>query len=172
MGRFQTVAALVALAGLPTAATSAPGACMTDQEVIALIAYMAPPVVRTATKTCGPVLGASSYLATGGTALAAQYQTHADRHWPQAKTAMLKLIGEDKSDSAKLLASISDDALRELINAGFVQAVTGDIKVKDCPKIDRLVRSLAPLPAEPVIQLVAGLMSLGKEPTFPLCEPN
>ena len=170
MGRLHRFCGFVMLASLSGTSVAAPKACMTDPEVTALVAYMAPPALRSATKTCSPSLGASSFLATSGAALAARFQEHADRNWPQARSAMLKLTGEDGSDAAKMLTGISDNALRELMNAGLVQAVTSDIKIKDCPKIDRLVRSLAPLPAEPVTLLVAVLMSFGNDPTFPLCE--
>ena len=172
MGHFQTVAGLVALVGLSTSAAAAPNACMTEPEVIALVGYMAPAVLRTATKTCGSTLGPNTYLATSGGALIATYQANAERTWPAARTAMLKLAGEDQKDAAELLANLSDNALRELMNQGLVQAVAKDIKVKDCAKIDRVVRSLAPVAPETVTQLVAGLMTLVKEESFPVCEAS
>ena len=168
MHRFRTIVTLAVGLSLASPAAAAP-ACMTEPEVNALVAYMAPPVLRGASRTCVSSLGGGSYLAGNGTALIAQYQVNAERSWPQAKSAMLKLMEADASAGAKLLAGISDRALREVVDAGFVQALTDDIKVQDCPKIDRLVRSLGALPPEPVTQLISALMTFDKKSPFPLC---
>lgn len=170
MIRFKTMAALASVAGLSgQAATAKPVPCLTTTELNAVVAYMAPPVIKAAASTCQASLGNASLLATNGQAVAAQYQTVADQQWPVFRAGMLKIMANEAGMAADQCAGRSDNALRELVNVGFVAAVTGDIKPTECPKIEQVVRSLAALPAGPVTQLVASLMTLGKNSPFPLC---
>ena len=172
MNRARLTAAFATAALLASPAGAAPqGPCLTEAEMGALITYMAPPVMRSAATTCAKVNGPGAFLSSPeGTALIARYDALGVAQWPQAKAALLKMgTGEDKA-TAKMMASISDQALRELMSAGFVAAVAEDIKVKDCGRIDRLTRSLAALPPEPVVQLITVLVGLTKAQPLNLCE--
>lgn len=150
-------------------------ACLTEQEATALFDYALPELLDSVAKECHASLPKEAFLQTQASQFVAKYRTSAARNWPLAKAAfIIKAAGpEDKAD--KILAAVPDDALKSLVSAGLGAAMTGDIKPAQCPRIDKLVAALAPLPASNVSQIIVQLMAMdgdkpGKSSDFRICQ--
>ena len=135
----------VILAGLilslPAAAAAAQRPCVTDAEAQAFASVAMPEIVRETGRVCAARLPAASLVRRQTGAFLAKYDTEADRAWPVARGAIVKL-----SDPTISLLLQSDYA-RPLITSLLVPQLVGRIAVADCPVIDRLITLLEPLPA-------------------------
>jgi hypothetical protein len=168
--------ALVAVA-LAAALTSAPAMaqtrCLTetDAESIALVAM--PDIVRGAGIVCAARLPAASLVRQTGGPFLDKYQAAADRAWPGARAAIVKL-----SDPAIDLLLGSDYA-RPLLTAALAPLLVGRIAPKDCGTIDHLLTLLAPLPPQNMAGVIVTTLhylktekAKGKNvavPDLPLC---
>lgn len=132
--------ALVALASMATPAVAAP-ACLTGAEAESIALVALPEILRETGRICAGSLPPTSLIRRPSGAFLAKYQIAADRAWPAARAAIVKL-----SDPAVALLLESDYA-RPLLTAIAVPQVLGQISVSDCPTIDRLTTLLEPLPA-------------------------
>lgn len=137
MKRLSTLAAAVALLASPAAAQRA---CLTDVEAESLATVILPDVIRETGRLCQGRLSARSLLRNPGGPLVERYQAAADRAWPAAQQAIVKL-----SDPAVTLLLASEYA-RPVLSSLIAPQVVGRIAVEDCPTVDRLVTLLEPLP--------------------------
>lgn len=172
--RKLKLAALMALAAVPSLAQAQTNAaCMTRAEANALFVVALPDLIEGARDKCSVSLPATSFLASQGPALVARYRQSGSGNLGLARTAFLKIAGEDKSAEAKIFMALPDEALRGLVGTAFAVTVANDIKVKDCPDIDRFIAALSPLPPSNVAEIVTGLIAIagteGKDP-FRLCK--
>ena len=165
-------AALAALAMPATAMAQAQSSCMTEAEATALFSYALPEMLQTVAKKCSASLPANSFMSTRAPALVASYRSAAAPGWPIAKVAFLKTAGDEKSDAGRILAQMSDDALKSLVSTALNVVVGDGIKPADCPRIDSMVAALAPLPISNISSLLVNILLLAgsdKEQQFKIC---
>jgi hypothetical protein len=168
-------AAIVVMVTVPSVAQAqAASTCLTEPVATALFEYALPELLDSVATKCGPELPKSAFLASQAPPLVAKYRVSGGASWPLAKAAFLKSAGSDDT-GGKILAAMPDDAVKSLLSAGIATVITGDIKAKDCPRIDKLVAALAPLPAANLSTLIVQLMSLtgggsGKDDDFQICK--
>ena len=123
--------------------------CMTEAEAVALFNFALPEMLDTVAAKCAKARPPTSFIATRAPALVASYRTASPANWPLAKAAFFKSAGEDDAEATKILTAMPDDALRALVGTALTVIVGNDVKPADCPKIDTVVASLAPLPPGP-----------------------
>jgi hypothetical protein len=149
-------------------------ACLTEPEATALFEYALPELLDSVAKRCAPTLPKQAFLATQAPQYVNRYRAASLVNWPLAKAAFIKSAGsDDKAD--KILAAVPDDALKSLLSAGLGAALAGDIKPATCPRVDKLVAALAPLPSSNVAQIIVQIMAMegdkpGKSGDFRICQ--
>lgn len=153
MKNMLIIAALIAVPG--EAAAQSAKSCLTPPEAEALVTYALPSAIRAITTKCTPILPATTALVQSGPIIAARYQIEADKAWPVARLAFDKVSGMD------LTGTLGEPAARGLIEAAFGTGLAQKVKSEDCPKVDRLVDILEPLPARNMARLVTTLMEIG-----------
>ncbi len=155
--KSMTVAILALSAfGLPaTAVAQTEMKCITAAEAQNLISFALPDILSGVINQCKPQLASSAFMITSGPSLLARYQASADVAWPNAKIAMMKMIGDDA-----LLSSVPDQVIKGLLAAGIASGVGKDIKPKDCGTIDRVAEALAPLPPQNASNLIGVFLEM------------
>jgi hypothetical protein len=163
----------LALAASPAVAQTR---CLTQPEAEALTQVALPGIIRQTGTVCAARLPATSLLRQSGGAFVAKYDAAADRAWPTARAALVKL-------SDPMVTSLLDsDYARPLLVTMVAPLIVGRIATEDCPTIDTLVTNLAPLPAQNAASIiVTTLRYLQAEkakgrgvavPDLPLCPGN
>ena len=112
-------------------------------------------------RRCGPALGPDAYLRKSGSELSARYAERKAANWPGAKAAFLKLSAAKDDDASKLLRTLPDPSLQQMIDAVMEGMVSQQSPVERCATIDRVVRLLAPLPPANTADLIALAVGLG-----------
>ena len=115
-GGMKLLAALVAVA-MPGAAMAQAQACLQPKEAEDLVVFVLPSLMDGMARKCGPLLPRSAALTVSGASLAERYRPDADIAWPSAKTAFVKLSGQDKS-----MGFLSDSVLRSVISEASTAA--------------------------------------------------
>jgi hypothetical protein len=173
MRKLYSAAAALALASVPgLVQAQASAACVSRAEANALFANTLPDVLEGVRNKCASSLPANAFLTTQGPALVARYRASASGDWALARSGFVKMMGSKGETEDKLVAALPDQALQGLLTTAFSVVVANDIKVKDCPDIDRFVAALSPLPAANVAEIVTGLISMGgsgKSEPFQIC---
>ena len=158
---FDKAVAAAALMAVPNMATAQIAKqCLTPREAQSLISFALPDIITSVSSKCTPTLGSEGYLTRSGKDLSDRYRAAAGPSWPMAKTALKKYVETDPS----LLDSMPDDALKGFFGAGVATAIVKDIRPEQCGDIDRIVKLLAPLPAENMSQLVGIVLEIGARP--------
>lgn len=156
--------------GAALATTPAPPRpCLTqaDAEAVALVAL--PEIIRQTGATCAATLPSTSLLRRARSPLLARYDAEADRAWPAARAAIVKL----SDPQADVL--LGSQLARPLLTTLIAPLIVGQVAVKDCGTIDRLVTLLEPLPprnvAGVIVTTVRYLQGRGdrKVAALPLC---
>jgi hypothetical protein len=152
---MKLLAALLS-AAMPGAAVAQSSTCLQAKEAEDLVVFVLPSLLDGMTRRCGPLLPRTAALTVSGSSLAQRYRPDADAAWPNAKTAFVKISGQEKS-----MGFLSDDVLRGVIQEASTAAIVSEFKAKDCTMIDRFVDALSPLPARNMGKLVALLLEVG-----------
>lgn len=148
-----------ALIAVPvTAQAQDTSTCLTDSEARAMLTFAIPEALEGVANKCAAALPPTAFMRNKGAETVAQFRTAAQGSWPVAKSAFLK-FGRP-GDDTKMMAAMPDSALMPFVSAALSQVVAQDIKPADCPKIDRFVAALAPLPPAHVVELVTALIAL------------
>lgn len=134
------IAAALAAIALVAGPASAQSRCITMPEAQAMTLVALPDIIRETGRVCAAQLPAASLIRNPSSTLVARYQAEADRSWPAARAAIVKL-----SDPA-VDALLSSDYARPLLTTMLVPLIVGRIATRDCGTIDRLVTLLEPLP--------------------------
>ena len=134
------IAAALALAAVIVSPAAAQSACITAPEAEAMTLVALPDIIRETGRVCATQLPAASLVRNQSSALIGRYQVEADRAWPTARAAIVKL-----SDPA-VDALLQSDYARPLLTSLLVPQIVGRIAPRDCGTIDRLVSLLQPLP--------------------------
>ena len=117
-----------------------PRPCLTAPEAEAVTLVALPEVLRQAGVACATALPATALLRQTASPLLGRYDAEADRAWPAARAAIVKL--SDPQADALLGSAFA----RPLLTSLVAPLIVGRIATKDCPTVDRLVTLLAPLP--------------------------
>jgi hypothetical protein len=170
---ISKAAAILALVAVPsTVQAQAASTCMTEAEATALFGYALPEMLDTVANKCAKTLPPTSFMSQRGPALVANYRTTSAANWPLAKAAFFKTAGDDATEAAEVLAAMPDEAVKALVGSALTVIVGKDINPADCPTIDSLVESLAPLPMTNISALLVSLISLAgtdKDDRFRIC---
>ena len=150
---FVAAASLALSANAAQAAQTTEAACMTEAEVEAILLLVLPDIVRGITETCKPALPANAYLLTKGEALAAKFEAEAEATRPAMLTAVGKMIGIKGKD-------LPLDAMATVMKAVVGPKLSQDLKVKDCPNIDRMFGYLDPMPVRNVSGLFTTILDM------------
>ena len=158
-------AAWAAAMGLALAASGAHAAeaagrvgatCIPTAEAEALFLAIAPELLRTAGQTCAASLPADSLLRRPSAAFLAKYEAEAERSWPLAKEAILKIAGEDAR------GVMETEAAHPLVVSLMAPLLAGKIKASDCAAVDRVLGYLEPLPARNMSGLLVTIFELSQ----------
>lgn len=133
---MKVLLALAALAGGQMPARP----CLTQPEAEAVVLVALPDLMRQTGVVCAARLPASSLLRQPSAPMLQRFATEADRAWPAARAAFVKL--SDPAAEALLGSQFARPLLATLITPLLV----GRIAPKDCGTIDRLLSELGPLP--------------------------
>ena len=156
---FPTLAALGAIIVAQTASAQ-DAVCLSEQEVVSLVAFALPTVMDSTIKTCRPQLSPQGYFSAQGSALIARLASNKPATWPSAKSAFLKLGGTKDTATRDLIAKLPDSALQPFAEGIVAQLVTSRIKPDSCVAIERGVRLIAPLPPQTTAELIAFVIVL------------
>ena len=132
---MKTALLALLLAGQPAARP-----CLTQSEAESVVLVTLPDLIRQTGSICAAQLPSNSLLRRPTSPLLSRYQAEADRAWPAARGAIVKL-----SDS-QAEALLGSQFARPLLTTLVVPLITGRIATRDCGTIDRLLVALEPLP--------------------------
>jgi hypothetical protein len=176
-GNLAQCALMLAAVALPTHAIAAES-CVTAAEAQSIMTAVIPDVLDGVMKQCAPSLTSTGFFKKSGPGMVSRYRVSGDKAWPEARKAFFKMSGNDKSMAT--LNALPDDMVKGLISIGIASAMADDIKPTDCPKVERVVEALAPLPPENTATLIGVFMEMGasrsadsKSPKgFKICPAN
>lgn len=159
----KTIAGALALAALsvPSMAQAATAGCMTKPELRGMVAYMLPFVVDSAIEKCAGSVPPTSFMATRAPELSKELTKGQPAAWPMAKRAFMKFSGDSSKESADMMDSMPETAMRPLLESVLTQEFTSKIKTKDCKDIDTVLGTLAPLPATNFVDLITEVVVIG-----------
>jgi len=169
---IRAALAIAALAAAP--AQAQPRVCLSAPEAESIALVVMPDILRQTGTLCAARLPAASPLRERSGDLVARYDREAERAWPAAKAAILKM----SVPQADLL--LGSDFARPIVATLVAPLVVGRIALADCAMVDRLVTLLAPLPPRntagvlvTLLQYLKAQKARGKTvdtPDLPLCE--
>jgi hypothetical protein len=155
IGKATAAAAAIALCST-SALQAAPKACVTSAEMHGMVAYFLPVVLDNVAKNCSAFTPASAYLRAGLPSLQVQLRQGREAAWPMAKSAFFKLGGQK---DARTMASLSDDALRPLVDEMLSSKFSIAVDEAKCGEVNDIAEALAPLNAPETVHLIATILS-------------
>ena len=161
--RALTVATL-ALA-LPAQAATQSAECLSEAEVKAMMTFAMPSALGGLIAHCTPHLAANGFMRTSGAQLVASYGVGKQAAWPRARSAFLKFAGDKDPANTDLVAQMPDSALQPFVEGLIGGMIGAKLKPAQCTLADKMMRLLAPLPPENLVELVGTIVTLaGNEP--------
>jgi hypothetical protein len=130
--------------------------CITDREMHGLVAYFLPAVLDELASNCNAHLPEGSYLRAGLPRLRTSLAEGKEAAWPAARAAFFKM--SDAKD-AKSMASLSDRALRPLVDELLAQKMSIKVNPPMCGEIDGIAEALAPLSPGETVHLIATIFN-------------
>lgn len=166
--KSAALAAALALSLTATAQAAPRQACITSAEMHGMVAYFLPVVLDNVTSNCSAFAPASSYLRSGLPGLQVQLREGREANWPLAKSAFFKMGGQKE---ARTMASLSDDALRPLVDDILGSKFTIRVNAGTCAEIDTIAEAMSPLNGPQTVHLVATILSVAarKDNKIPSC---
>ena len=162
--RIRTFAAAVALVALPAQAGAQAAAkatpCLTEPEVRALAPFAMPSALDGLIKNCSTHVGDAGFMTRSGSALVAGYAANKNAAWPMARKAFFRLGGDKDKDSAEMMAKLPDSALQPFVEGMIGGMVGAKLKPEQCRVADKMMRLLAPLPPENMVELLGTVVEL------------
>ncbi|WP_271298790.1 hypothetical protein [Sphingomonas sp. CV7422] len=166
--------ALLATVGLLAASSAeAQTRCITTPEAEAMTLVALPDIIQQTGIICATRLPSSSLIRRTDSQFLGRYQAAADRAWPDARAAIVKL-SDPMIDSL-----LQSEFARPLLTAALAPLLVGRINPADCGTIDRFVTPLAPLPPQNTAAVIVTTLRYFKEqkargkasavPDLPLC---
>lgn len=166
--RYAGVVALFSSAQLSAAPAQQ---CLNQTDVHGLVAYMLPSLAETVVERCASRLPSSSYLNTRGSGLIGELRKGQSAAWPAARDAMVKMAGKDDS-SSEMFRSMPESVVGPIMEETLTGEMGDDIKPQNCKDIDRVLSTMAPLPAANLVDMVTAIaMIAGRDgKKFQTCE--
>ncbi len=165
--RLAATALLWAAAAASATAQAQTRPCLNENEAEALFQVLLPDLVTEMGRVCA-ALPPSAFLRRSNPAFAARLQSGVAPALPAARSGIAKLLGPQMQGIAESQFVIP--ALKVLI----VPVAAQQIQPNDCPKLDRIVANLAPLPPRNLAAVFVALAQLSADrekggPKLPLC---
>ncbi len=156
MTRIVRLLVLLALPGVASAQTPA-RQCITiaDAEIMFLAA--APAALKSAASICQGTLPRTAFLLRPDPAFSARMAAASEAAWPRASQAALRFAGPE---IAPLLES---PAMRPVLATAVGGIITADLQPADCPKVDRLLTLLAPLPPRNIAGIAVTTVQIAQD---------
>lgn len=146
--------------------------CLTETDLHGMVAYMLPSITETAVKRCASQLPANAYLTTRGEGLVSQLRKGQSAAWPAARDALAKMAGKD-DEATVMFKAMPEGVVGPMMESMLARQLGNEIKSQNCKDIDRVMASLAPLPAANLVDAVTAIAMVagrnGKK--FQTCEP-
>lgn len=159
------VKALLALA-VAAAPAQEQRPCLSTSEAEALATVALPDIIRQTGVTCAGQLPPASLLRQTASPMLQRYDMEADRAWPAARVAIVKLSGP----AAETL--LSSQFARPMLMTLVTPLIVGRIAVKDCGTIDRLITLLEPLPARNTAGVIVTALQIAQAAKSPVGGSN
>lgn len=157
--------ALAALMGSGAAQAAATEPCLTTAEVETLGVALLPDLLEGVASSCAAALPPGATLRAGLPPLLARYRAAAFSATDGAARALGKAMQKE-------LKGAPPAAALPLVRAVIAAELTKSLKPVDCPKYDRAIGLLAPLPPGNIAGLFVMAMELGtndRKAPFPIC---
>lgn len=173
MNRVSRSIAILALAGVGTA-TAAQGlarSCLNGPDAEAVLLAVAPVAIKAAGGVCAPALPRNAFLLQPDPAFLSRLAQASEQAWPRASDAAGRLAGPD------LAPMFQHEAMRPALGVLVAAQVVADLKPADCPKLDRILTMLSPLPPRNIAALGVTILQYaqdkaarqGRKSKLPLC---
>lgn len=150
---MRAIAAAALLLSTPALAQQP---CLSSAEAESLAAVALPEILRQTGAVCAGQLPATSPLRRRASPLLQRYNAEADRAWPAARAAIIKL----SNPTAEAL--LGSTYARPLLASLVAPLIVGRIATRDCGTIDRLVTLLEPLPPRNTAGVIVAALRYAK----------
>jgi hypothetical protein len=173
---FASAAALTALTSAQAA--EAQQSCYASADLTDTAIYMLPIAYDAAKSACGKQLEPSGFMAQSGDEFVAPFRAKQARSWPGAFRVMKRQLegrsfsGMSGASIVNLLSSAPASTVRPMVDGMLGQAIVEEIKPKDCPRIERGIELLSPLPSENVAHLFPYVAEIANLTNFQVCDPR
>ena len=162
-----TVAAASLLNGIAAQAAAAEQ-CVPAEKAEALITYILPAALTAVGSKCTDSLPANAPLLQRDSDRFERLSADSDAAWPEARDVIGLIAGQEFPEGMNM------DVMRPMVDEMIPAMLTQEIKVKDCPTIDKIYGLLEPLPSANVAALTIMLAQLGndegKKDPFNICK--
>lgn len=168
----RTIATALMMLSAGAAAAQTPARkCLSGPQAEAVFLAIAPAAIKVAGVTCTNALPPSALLRQPAGPFLGKMQAASDGAWPGAIDAVRGLAGPD---IAPLLDS---DVMRPMLGGLIAPLIVADLKPQDCPKLERILALLSPLPPRNIAALGVTILQYaqddarrrGKSSKVPLC---
>lgn len=158
---FRTIAATALALGASAAAAQPPARalqnCLSGPQAEAVFLALAPAAIRVAGVTCANVLPPGALLRQTGGPFLTKMQTASDGAWPTAIDAVRRLAGPD------LAPLLDSDVMRPMLGTLVAPLIVADMKPQDCPKVERILTLLSPLPPANIAALGVTILQYAQD---------
>ena len=158
--RIAATLALLSTSQLQAAPPTPARPCMTPAELRGMVAYVMPSVLAMVIDRCKPALPAGASLLTHGAQLVSTFESGRTANFALARQAFAKFSETGDKNTTAIMLTMPEETLRPMVEQTIAKEMTGSIKIKDCPNIDRVFATLEPLPASNFIDLVTQGMTI------------
>lgn len=149
----SVAAATLLLAGSGAASAQVTAqVCVNSADATALATAFLPELLSALAVRCGAALPPDANLRGNLPGLVNRYRAESDQAYPRAAGAIGRIASPQ-------VAGLGPELLRPLVASLIVPLAVGAINAGDCPRIDRAISLLSPLPA----RNIAGLAVLALE---------
>lgn len=174
---FKSIATIMLTLGATAAAAQPPAraarACLSGAQAEAVFLAVTPAAMKVAGVTCANSLPANALLRQPAGPFLDKMQAASNAAWPMAIDAVRRLAGPD------LAPLLDTDVMRPMLGTLIAPLIVADLKPQDCPKVERILTLLAPLPPRNIAALGVTILQYaqddarrkGKTFKLPLC-PN
>ncbi len=170
--------ALVGAALMQVQVVQAQQACVPQQDLTDAVIYAVPVMADAFDTACSTELSPDGFFATQGDAFVAPYAAMSEERWPGAARVLTTFAeaGSKGNSGIPALADVlngqSPQTVRPFIDALLGSMIVGEIKTKDCGKIERGMELMAPLPPENMGGMVTFIMDMAGVKNPELCPWN
>lgn len=171
---FRTSTAILALAALSlsqVAEAKSAKTCITEPEVVGMLAFSMPSLLEGVATKCREHLSDNGFIATSSDAMIARYSAGQDEAWPMARAAFLKF--GDGEESREIIEFLSDDALKPLVYETIGNVALTKLKPNQCADAERLIAAAANIAPQDLANLFGAILVIAAGPNdkkMPICE--